>query len=118
MELYNKEAQLNSIDEIEEAFKSDYGYDLIEQNTTDYYTEAECTIKIKDKYYDVTVYYDMVGSWQDVGDKLYTIDEITKVTYEEISEESIVMRFNRIINVQIELAELKVIDLKKQIIAT
>jgi hypothetical protein len=118
MELYNKDFKVDLVSEIEEAFRCDYVYDMIEQNTTNYYTEASDIIKIDDKFYKVIVNFNMVGQWQDVGDKLYTIDEVTSVDYEEVEYNKLVNDFNYSINYQIQMCYEKIKMLESKLILT
>ena len=118
IELYNKELTcIENADDIEGAFKSDYGYELFEQNTTDYYTEGSTVIKTgNEQYYEVTVEVSMVGAWQDVGDKLYTIDSIDKVTYKEVEYNDLVSIFNAKLKARANYLEKQAEDLRQQII--
>ncbi len=118
MNLYDKRFNyIENENDIIHSFKDD-GYDLFEQNTTDYYESETCIIKLKnkDKYYEVTVNVTMVGSWQDVGDKLYTIDSIDEVTYKEVKYEDLVTSFNNQIKRKILTLENEIKSLEKEII--
>lgn len=114
MELYNKTFKVDSVEEIDEAFRTEYVYEMVEQNTTDYYADASDTIKIGDKYYEVTVEFEMIGAWQDVGDKLYTIDEVTDVSYVEVSKESLINRLNSAIDFKVDRLYSEIAKLKSQ----
>lgn len=116
-ELYNKEMDgITSEDQIEDYFK-DCGGDLFEQNTTDCSEEESCVIKLdnQDKYYDVTVKVSLVGAWQDVGDKLYTIDTIDSVTYKEVEYNDLMIQFNTNIFNKIEYYKKQIVELENQI---
>jgi hypothetical protein len=116
MELYdNRFNYIENEEDIIPAFKDD-GYDLFEQNTTEYQETEKCIIKLKnkEKYYEVTVNVTMVGSWQDVGDKLYTIDSIDEVTFKEISYEKLVKDFNKKINDKIDSLKREINVLKSK----
>ena len=110
-ELYRKDIELSSPNEIETAFKNNYGYDLFGERIRNYYyyTEGSCIIKIQDKFYKVTVEVTMAGKPHNTGDDLYEIHSIDKVTYVEVDKSEIVNDFNnKIIN---EIKELnKTID--------
>jgi hypothetical protein len=118
IELYDKQfTGIKSENEIEDAFKEDYAYELIPQNTTDYYTSEIATIKTDDgKYYKVEVHVSMVGSWQDVGDKLYTIESVDKVTYEEIPYRNLVSNYNRRVSYRIQELEKELANLQESLI--
>lgn len=115
MELYNKAFKIESTNDIVGYFKEN-GYDLFEQNTTNYSELESTTIKIGNQYYDVTVYVTMIGAWQDVGDKLYTIDTINRVTYDEILYDDLVARVNAATHSQIAFHENRIEELKKELV--
>jgi hypothetical protein len=118
MELYNKNFKVNLVSEIEKAFKCEYVHDMIEENTTEYYTKVSDIIKIDDKYYKVTDNFNVVGLWQDVGDKLYTIDEVTSVEYEEVEYNKLINDFNYSVNNQIQKCYEKIKMLESKLILT
>jgi hypothetical protein len=41
---------------------------------------------VEEKFYSVTIHADITSAKQDVGDRLYWVDEISSVTYEEIDK--------------------------------
>ena len=118
IELYDRELRLiKDASGIEGAFKDDYGYDLFEQNTTDCYEEGSALIKTEDgKYYEVNVFVTMVGSWQDVGGRLYTIDTIDRVTYKEIEYDKLVINFNNKLKYKINFLNKEITELNNKII--
>lgn len=118
MELYNKNFKVNLVSEIEKVFKCEYVHDMIEENTTEYYTKVSDIIKIDDKYYKVTDNFNVVGLWQDVGDKLYTIDEVTSVEYEEVEYNKLINDFNYSVNNQIQKCYEKIKMLESKLILT
>ena len=119
MNLYDKRFDyIENESDIVASFKDD-GYELFEQNTTDCYEESSCVIKLKNqnKYYEVTVNVTMIGAWQDVGDKLYTIDSIDEVTYKEIEYDKLVSIFNQRVENEIKSLKNKITSLEGQIIS-
>ena len=118
IELYNKDITgIANADDIESAFKSDYSYDLFEQNTTDYFEKAVTVIKTRDeKFYEVVVNVTSVGAWQDVGDKLYTIESIDKVTHKEVFYDDLVKIFNAKLKARANCLTQESAKLLKQII--
>ena len=118
IELYNKEFRgIKDESEIKQAFMDSYVYDLIPENTTDCYDAANAIIKTEDgKYYDVVVYVTMVGSWQDVGDKLYTIESIDGIKYEEVQYENLVKKFNERVKSRIQSLEEELTKLRESLI--
>ena len=118
MDLYDKRFNyIENESDIEASFKED-GYDLFEQNTTDYYESETCIIKLKnqDKYYSVTVYVTMIGAKQDVGDKLYIIDSIDSVIYTEVKYDDLVSNFNRSLKNRIKSLENQIKVLEGELI--
>lgn len=118
MNLYDKRFDyIEKESDIVASFKDD-GYDLFEQNTTNYYDSESCIIKLKnqEKYFEVTVNVTMVGAWQDVGDKLYTIDSIDEITYKEVKYEDLVSSFNNQIKRKILSLKSEIKSLEKELI--
>jgi hypothetical protein len=74
---------LNDPDQIEEYFK-DCGRDYFDCGQGYFQTEAILLVKIKDKFYEVCIDAEVYGDKQDHGDRLYYVDNITKVSYVEI----------------------------------
>jgi len=48
-----------------------------------YQNEAILLVKVGDKFYDVTIEAEIASAKQDSGDRLYWVDNITNVSYEE-----------------------------------
>ena len=116
MELYNKNFKVDSVKEIDEAFKTEYAYDMVPQNTNDNYVEATDIIKIGDRYYKITVEFEMSGAWQNVGDKLYTIDKVTNVSYKEVTYINLVLNYNKILETRINSLKTNIEKLENKII--
>lgn len=60
--------------------------DLFECGQGFYQDEATMLLKIGDKFYRVTAYAEIGSAKQDFGDRLYWVERIRKVDYEEISK--------------------------------
>lgn len=74
---------LTNPDQIEEYYK-DCGRDYFDCGQGYYQTEAVLLVKIKDKFYEVTIDAAINGAKQEYGDRLYYVDCITNVSYQEI----------------------------------
>ena len=118
MNLYDKRfMNIKNEEDIIPWFKDD-AYDLFEQNTTECAESETCIIKLKNKarYFQVTVNVSLVGAWQDVGGKLYTIDSIDEITYKEVQYEDIVSNFNYNIEAKIKRLKQEIKNLETQVI--
>ncbi len=116
MTLYNKDYTLENKEQIEEYFK-DSGYNLFyDADPYDYETERTTILKIKDKYYRITIEVTMIGERQDVGEKIYHIDSIDSVTYKEVEYEELVINFNNFILNSISIKENEICTLRKELI--
>lgn len=62
----------------------DCGHDMFDCGQGYYEDEATAIIEISGKFYKVEILASIESSKQDRGDRLYFIDEITSVTWEEI----------------------------------
>src|SRR5690625_5145946 len=76
---------LKDVSDIEDYFE-DIARDYMECGQGFYQDEAEFICKIGDKFYEVSVIAEIGSAKQDVGDRLYWIDNIEKVTYHEIEK--------------------------------
>ncbi|MGR6760294.1 hypothetical protein [Paenibacillus polymyxa] len=79
------EVYLTKENDIVEHFK-DIGRDYLDCGQGYYEDEASLICKVADKFYSVNIHADIVSAKQDVGDRLYWVDEISSVTYEEIDK--------------------------------
>jgi hypothetical protein len=81
--VFEDEKYLTKEEEIEDYFK-DCGAEFMDCGQG--YSQDEVTLicKITDKFYKVELKAELGSAKQDVGDRLYWIDEITSVNYEEI----------------------------------
>lgn len=70
-------------DEIVEYFK-DCGDEYLDCGQGYSQDEAELICKIGDKFYEVCITAEIMSAKQDRGDRLYWVDYISNVTYEEI----------------------------------
>lgn len=76
---------LTSEDDIKDYF-DDNGRDFLECGQGFYQDEAEVICKVGDKFYEVTIEAEIASAKQDVGDRLYWVDNISNVTYKEIDK--------------------------------
>lgn len=83
--VYEDEKYLTKEEEIEEYFK-DCGSDFLDCGQGYAEDEKSMICKIGDKFYEVEIKAELGSAKQDVGDRLYWIDEITSVEYKEISK--------------------------------
>jgi hypothetical protein len=83
--VFEDEKYLTSESEIMDYFK-DCGSDYLDCGQGYYEDEANVICKISDKFYSVKIKAEIMGAKQDVGDKLYWVDYISMVTYEEIDK--------------------------------
>ncbi|MFC8686055.1 hypothetical protein [Brevibacillus porteri] len=65
---------------------TDNGRDFFDCGQGYYQDEAELICKVGDKFYNVKIEASIVGEKRDVGDKLYFVDDIKSVAYEEIEK--------------------------------
>lgn len=77
------EKYLTNPTQIEEYYK-DCGRDYFDCGQGYFQTVAVLLVKIKDKFYEVTITAAVNGDKQDYGDRLYYVDRITHVSYVEI----------------------------------
>lgn len=71
--------------QIEEYFEEIYR-DFFECGQGYYQDEAEVIVRIGDKFYEVTLVGELMSQKQDVGDRLYWIDNLEYVTYRVIDK--------------------------------
>lgn len=76
---------LKDVSDIEDYFE-DIARDYMECGQGYYQDYADFTCKIGDKFYDVNVFAEIGSAKQDVGDRLYWIDNIERITYHEIEK--------------------------------
>lgn len=76
---------LTKEDEIVNYFM-DSGSDYFDCGQGYFQDEADLICKIGDKFYNVTIYAEIASAKQDVGDRLYWIDDISDVRYREIDK--------------------------------
>ncbi len=83
--VYQDENYLTHESQIEEVFK-DIGSEYLECGQGYCQDEAEIIVKIGKKFYNVHVHAELGSAKQDRGDRLYWVEEIDRVTYEEIEK--------------------------------
>jgi len=74
---------LTKEEEIQEYFERN-GSEFIECGQGEYEDEAEVLCKVGEKYYKVNIYAEVLGHSMDIGEKLYQVESIKSVIYEEI----------------------------------
>ena len=83
--VFEDEDYLTNENQIEEYFK-DNGRDWLDCGQGYAQNEAEIICKIGEKFYNVSIEAEIGSSKQDYGDRLYYIDYISYVKYEEIDK--------------------------------
>jgi len=83
--VFEDENYLTNENQIEEYFK-DNGRDWLDCGQGYARNEAEIICKIGEKFYNVSIEAEIGSSKQDYGDRLYCIDYISYVKYEEINK--------------------------------
>ena len=83
--VFEDEDYLTNENQIEEYFK-DNGRDWLDCGQGYAQNEAEIICKIGEKFYNVSIEAEIGNSEQDYGDRLYYIDYISYVKYEEINK--------------------------------
>lgn len=83
--VFEDEKYLTKEEQIEDYFK-DCGQEWLECGQGYAQDEAEILCKIGDKFYKVEIKAELGSAKQEYGDRLYWIDEISSVDYEEISK--------------------------------
>lgn len=83
--VFEDKYHLTHENQIEEFYK-DGAYDLFDCGQGYYQDEAEEICKIQDKFYRVIIKAEIGSSKQDRGDRLYYVDSIRSVAYEEIEK--------------------------------
>jgi hypothetical protein len=84
-DVFEDEKYLTKEEQIEDYFK-DCGQEWLECGQGYAQDEATILCKIADKFYEVKIEAELGSSKQEYGDRLYWIDEITSVDYEEITK--------------------------------
>lgn len=80
------ERYLPSIESIVPYFKSLDSRGYFDCGEGYYQDEHEQLIKIKDKFYRVTITAEIGSQWMDVGDRVYFVESIKNVEYIEIDK--------------------------------
>ncbi len=76
---------LKDVSDIEDYFE-DIARDYMDCGQGYYQDEVDFICKIGDKFYNVDVCAEIGSAKQDVGDRLYWIDSINRITYHEIKK--------------------------------
>lgn len=87
-EQYNVIENKNSLckeENIKDYFK-DVGIDLLSCGQGYYQDEIDVICKIDDKFYNVSIIAEITSAKQDRGERLYWVDKITNVDYNEIDK--------------------------------
>ena len=83
--VYQDENYLTHESQIEEVFK-DIGSEYLECGQGYCQDEVEIIVKIGKKFYNVNIHAEIGSAKQDRGDRLYWVEDIDRVTYEEIEK--------------------------------
>lgn len=83
--VFEDKEYLTSEDEIEDYFK-DNGSNWLDCGQGYYEDKTDLICKVGNKFYIVDISAEVIGEKQDVGDKLYFVDYISSVEYEEIEK--------------------------------
>ena len=83
--VYQDENYLTHESQIEDRFK-DIGSEYLECGQGYCQEEATVIVKIGKKFYNVNIHAEIGSAKQDRGDRLYWVEEIDRVTYEEIEK--------------------------------
>ena len=83
--VFENKNYLTKEEDIESYFK-DNSYDFFDCGQGYYQDEAEAICCIGDKFYKVKIKAEIGSSKQDRGDRLYWVEDIESVTYEEIEK--------------------------------
>lgn len=84
---------------------NDEGYDLLDCGQGYYTEEAKIKVFIDGKSYEVTIKGEIDSAKQDRGDRLYWIESIESVTYEEIPTPEPKPRRNYFLNELVNVTE-------------
>lgn len=84
-DVYEDEKYLTKESQIEDYFK-DEGREWLDCGQGYYQDEAEILCKVGDNFYKVKIEAEIESEWEDRGDRLYYVDRISSVTYEEIAK--------------------------------
>lgn len=114
MELVEDEKYLKDESEIVEYFTDD-GRKFFDCGQGYSQDHAEVVAKIKDRYFFVEIDAEVWGAKQDIGDKLYWVEEITNVSYKEVSYEEVKEWHNKDIHSNITYLEEKIESLKSKL---
>jgi hypothetical protein len=83
--VFEDEKWLTNEDEIVGYFK-DCGSDFLDCGQGYYDDNTSIICKISEKFYKVKIEAEIMSAKQDVGDRLYWVEDIKDVTYEEIEK--------------------------------
>ena len=100
---------LTKEEDIEDYF-TDEGYNMFECGQGYYNDEITVICKIEDKFYNVTVKAGIGSERQDRGDRLYFVDYIDSVSYEEIEKPKPKNRDSISIKINVTKAELNKLE--------
>ena len=84
-DVYQDREYLTHESQIDETFR-DIGCDYLECGQGFYQDEAEVIAKIGKKFYKVNIYAEICSAKQDMSDRLYWVERIKSIEYEEIEK--------------------------------
>jgi len=96
-------------EQIEQYFKNDY-YEFFECGQGKHQDIAHVIIKIADKYYDVTMFADVYSSKQEYGDRMYWVEKIKSVSWDEIEKPSPKNRVKIQVKIDNEIIDLSITE--------
>jgi DNA repair ATPase RecN len=76
---------MRSVEEIEDNFSNTYR-NYFDCGQGIYQDEAEVLVKIADKFYKVTLSAEVLGAKQNIGEKLYHVESLKNIDFEEIEK--------------------------------
>lgn len=84
-DVYEDKKWLTDASDIEDYF-TDEGREFMECGQGFYQDSAELICKIGDKFYEVLIEAEIGSAKQDIGDRLYWVEDIERVSYKEIDK--------------------------------
>lgn len=107
--IFEDENYLKNKEDIEDYFKDDYG-DLLDCGQGYYQDKANVICKIGEKFYNVTIQAEIGSAKQDYGDRLYWVEGIKSVVYEEIEKPKPKEKFKITYNLELTEYQRKMLE--------
>ena len=112
---YEDKKWLTKLEDIESFFK-EAAYDELECGQGFYSDKGSSFARIGDKFYLVKYEAQIGSARQDRGDRLYWVEGITEVTYEEVNKQTVIDNINSNINSEIDGLNKQIDKLKEKLI--